>query len=103
MLIHASLGKKGKLFCGQPPFDQYIPAFSSLPFGALVGSVTLKDVVPVEHLHLSADTLARLTLEEKAFGDYTRGRYAWLFADPVPLEAPIRINGALGLWDYRPL
>ena len=102
LLIHASRSRKAGALRHQPPFNQYIPAFDDLPFGAIIGSVTLKEIVPIEHLHLSVEKLDALTLEEKAFGDY-KGRYAWLFADPLPLEPPIPISGALRLWDYRPL
>ncbi len=39
-----------------------------------------------------------LTDQERAFGDYTPGRYAWLLANVRPLPAPIPAKGALGLW-----
>lgn len=102
LLIHASLGKKGGALCAALPFSNYIKEFDKLPFGAIIGSVVLKDIVPVESLSLSADVLALLTLEEKAFGDYTKGRYAWLLRTPVPFANPIPIRGSLGLWNYMP-
>jgi hypothetical protein len=40
----------------------------------------------------------RLTDQERAFGDYTPGRYAWLLADVQPLAVPVPCRGALGLW-----
>jgi hypothetical protein len=103
LLIHASTGRKGSILCAQPPFGNYIKDFSRLPFGAIIGTVTLTDVVPVETLLLPASQLALLTLEEKAFGDYTKGRYAWLLSDPVMLPQPIFIKGSLGLWNYVPV
>ena len=103
LLIHASRGKKGGILCTEPPFRKYIPNFSQLPFGALIGYVTLQKIVPVEMLCLSSDTLAALTLEEKAFGDYTKGRYAWILAEPVLFEKPIPAKGTLGLWNYVPV
>lgn len=103
LLIHASLGKKGDALCAAPPFSHYINDFDKLPFGAIIGSVVLKNIVPVERLHLSSDVLAMLTLEEKAFGDYTQGRYAWLLHTPVPFSKPIPIRGSLGLWNYVPV
>ena len=103
LLIHASSGRKGSVLCNELPFRNYIPSFRQLPFGAIIGSVTLRDIVPVELLDLPSTRLAALTLEEKAFGDYTKGRYAWLLENPVPFAHPIPINGSLGLWDYRPL
>ncbi len=102
LLIHASKGKKGRILCSRPLLSPHIPDFSALPFGAIIGSVTLEDIVPVETLSLSAPAIAASTLEEKAFGDDTKGRYAWIFSNPVPMEVPIPAGGTLGLWDYFP-
>jgi activating signal cointegrator 1 len=102
LLIHASLGKKGAALCAGAPFSHHIKAFDRLPFGVIIGSVVLTDILPVEMLPLSNKALANLTLEEKAFGDYTKGRYAWLLQDPVPISPPIVIKGSLGLWNYVP-
>jgi hypothetical protein len=41
-----------------------------------------------------------LTDQERAFGDYSSGRYAWLLADVRPLRTPLPYRGAQGL---RPL
>ena len=101
VLIQASLGKKGKILATEPPFSKYIPDFEALPFGAIIGQVQLDDVVPVEHLFFSNAKLAALTLEEKAFGDYTKGRYAWLLSEPVMFDEPIPVKGGLGLWKYK--
>jgi len=103
LLIHASRNRKGGILCQEPPFSNYIKSFDSLPFGAIIGSVQLKDVLPVELLLLPDAKLAALTLEEKAFGDYTKGRYAWVLQNPVAFAKPIYINGSLGLWNYVPV
>lgn len=100
LLIHASSGKKGEILVTEPPFKKYIPDFSSLPFGAIIGKVVLEDILPVEELYLSDMHLNTLTLEEKAFGDYTKGRFAWMLSEPAMLDKPIAIKGSLGLWDY---
>jgi hypothetical protein len=102
LLIHASLGKKGSILCTKPPLKKYVPHFHRLPFGAMVGSVVLEDVVPVEMLHISSSKLAALTLEANAFGDHTKGRYAWLFSNPVLFQQPIPVKGTMGLWNYLP-
>ena len=41
-----------------------------------------------------------LTDQERAFGDYSPGRYAWLLAEVRPLRTPLPWRGAQGL---RPL
>jgi activating signal cointegrator 1 len=102
LLIHASLGKKGKVLSAGPPFSKYLPDFDALPFGAIIGQVALEDIVPVELLFFSNEKLAALTLEEKAFGDYTKGRYAWIFQDPVMFDEVIPVKGGLGIWKYSP-
>lgn len=41
-----------------------------------------------------------LTAQERAFGDYTPGRYAWLLKNVQKLATPIPVKGALGLWEW---
>jgi hypothetical protein len=101
LLIHASLGKKGGVLVNEAPFKKYIPDFRQLPFGAIIGKVHLDDVVPVESLLYSDAMLNHLTLEEKAFGDYSKGRYAWILSEPEPFDKIIPIRGTLGLWQFE--
>lgn len=37
--------------------------------------------------------------DERYFGDYSEGRYMWIFDQITRLEHPIPYVGALGLWD----
>lgn len=101
LLIHASKGRKGSIFSGREPFSHYIKDFTKLPFGFIIGEVQLVDVVPVNELRLSDNKLDALSLEEKAFGDYTEGRWAWILHYPIEYENPIPAAGMLGLWDYK--
>jgi len=43
-----------------------------------------------------------LTYQEKMFGLWETGRYAWLLADVKRLPEPIPARGSLGLWDWEP-
>jgi hypothetical protein len=101
LLIHASSGKKGSVLVTEPPFKKYINHFNALPFSAIIGKVILEDIVPVDELQFSDGHINSLTLEEKAFGDYTKGRYAWILSEPIAFDAPIFIKGSLGLWEYN--
>ncbi len=101
LLIHASTGKAGAILTQEAPFSRFVNNFNQLPFGAIIGQVILTGVVRVEELHLSDTTLNHLTLEERAFGDYTNGRFAWMLEDPVLFSKPISVKGALGLWEYN--
>lgn len=100
LLIHASLGKAGALIGKESPFKKYIPDFQQLPFGAIIGKVALIDIIPIAHLGLPENLIAKLTLEEKAFGDYSAERYAWILSDAEKFEKPIRVKGSLRLWEY---
>ena len=100
LLIHASRSHSGALLAGSPPFTRYITDFRALPFGAIIGQVMLDDVVRAETLALPDAHLARLTLEEKAFGDYTAGRWCWMLSGAEAFDAPLPAKGQLGLWEF---
>ena len=42
------------------------------------------------------------TPEERAFGDYSAGRWAWILEEVKSLDHPIPAKGALGLWEWNP-
>ncbi len=79
-----------------------------LPRGAIVATCELVEIYQIpDHTPLTgfyADDSSRrwdLTDQERAFGDYAPGRYAWLLADVKPLATPIPAKGALGLWNWE--
>ena len=88
------------MLAAAPPFKKYIADFSRLPFGAIIGRVTLTGVLRIDQLDFSPAHINRLSLEERAFGDYGAGRYAWLLEDPVCFGQTVPVRGALHLWDY---
>ncbi len=103
LLIHASKGKAGEIFAHEPPFKKHIADFKRLPFGYIIGSVTLTNVIRIgtgELSHTSDAVLNTLTMEEKAFGDYTPGRFAWLLQDPIAFRTPLGARGSLTLWEF---
>lgn len=101
LLIHASSGKSGALIAQEDPFKKYIADFNSLPFGAIIGKVNLVDIIPVDALPLSNRIINKLSLEERAFGDYTKSRFAWLLEDAEMFENIIPVRGSLGLWNFH--
>ncbi len=103
LLIHASKGKAGEIFAQDAPFKKYIPNFKQLPFGYIIGKVTLTDVIRIGTgtlLHTSDEMMNNLTMEEKAFGDYTAGRFAWMLQDAVAFKTPLGARGSLTLWEF---
>jgi activating signal cointegrator 1 len=102
--IHAAKGfpKDARALCQQEPFRTVLQAagFASaadLPTSALLGTVRLVNCIRTEEI------AGHLSEQELAFGDYSWGRWAWVFDDVRPFVEPIPMHGALGLWttDYR--
>lgn len=62
-----------------------------LPTGALIAACELADCMPTEHLHVDP--------EERAQGNFTRGRYAWGVMNLRALDPPIPFRGQMGLFD----
>lgn len=42
----------------------------------------------------------KMSEQERAFGDWTNGRYAWQLADIVRLETPVPTRGLQGVWHW---
>jgi activating signal cointegrator 1 len=67
-----------------------------LPRGAIIATCRLVDCLAMYNPRVAE--LARPYTAERAFGDYSAGRWAWVLMDITPLPEPIECNGALGLW-----
>lgn len=109
LLVHASAGRKRigrELAALVKTFEIRIPPFDELPFGAIIGKVDLIDtgttgvLMAVQSVRCHG-MLWELNNQEIAFGDYTEGRYAWLFCNAVQFKHPIPAKGALSTWDYE--
>jgi hypothetical protein len=83
---------------------------NSLPLGAVIATANLVACWPTKVFCLgdlvsfkepSKIVTARMNDQERAFGDYTPGRYAWILKDVKPLPEPILAKGALGLWEWK--
>jgi len=85
-----------------------VTVVDQLPFGAIIAVCELRDVRiigdgPNGDPTIAADDMLSLTPilgNERAFGNYAAGRYAWLLAGVRALPEPIPAKGKLGLWDY---
>ncbi len=62
-----------------------------LPRGAVIATCELVNVISVEELSPCE--------AERAFGDYSPGRFAWLLQNVHVIE-PVECRGALGLWEF---
>jgi activating signal cointegrator 1 len=76
------------------PFGYTSP--SQLPTGSIVGVARI-----VECYSTDKDkwVIPGNDSAEKAFGDYSSGRFMWMLEDARMLSQPIPCRGALSLWD----
>lgn len=120
LAIHAAMGGyNDDIILADTPFKRElektgITSRLQIPLGAIVATAELVDVqrMPDDIDHLEcfilldkdnpADTrkskVWNLNKNERAFGLYKAGRYAWLLDNIQMLREPIRTRGALGIW-----
>lgn len=102
---------------------------TTLPLGAVVATCRLVDVAPMidlltgepdellgrsPALYLEPDTGLCLShhfeapvrhidvSDQRPYGDFAPGRFAWLLEDIEPLAEPIPATGRQGLWEWEP-
>lgn len=68
---------------------------AELPRGAVVGTVEIVDCVPVENI------VDKLNDQERALGDYSPGRFAWVLQNPIVFDEPIPARGKQGWWNWE--
>jgi len=69
-------------------------AAADLPRGELIGVARLVDCVPTTGVELVG-----IDDVERAFGDYSPGRWGWLLSDAAAITPSRPCRGSLGLWD----
>ena len=67
---------------------------AKLPRGAVVCIADLVDCIEVS-------LVKNVPPDERAFGNWTPGRYAWRMENVRPLPTPIDAKGQQGLWDWK--
>ena len=67
-----------------------------LPRGMIVATARLVDIRGTASRYCEV-----LSTQERRFGDYYPGRYAWVLEDIVPLDKPIPWRGMLGLFNIE--
>ncbi len=100
LAIHAAKGfpVEAKALCLQSAF--YRPLMEAgymriedLPLGAILGTVDLAGCLRTEHV-----PGYRLLGQERLFGDFTDGRWAWMLDEVQRADPPLPYRGAQGLW-----
>lgn len=71
---------------------------AKLPFGAIVGSVEVVDIITSKHFHADGPKLSRSPVSEFHWGDWSEGRFGWKLANPVAFDEAIPYKGQQGFW-----
>jgi activating signal cointegrator 1 len=95
LAIHATKGHLDREVLDAEPFRRAL-AGRELPRGVVLAIVWLDGCVRTTSL-----VGAGLSDQGMAFGDYTSGRWAWLFARVIELSQTVPARGAQGLWTWE--
>jgi hypothetical protein len=100
LAIHASGNTENLTIIRQAPFANVLRNAkifnpSELPLGSLLCLVNLVDIYPT-------DSMPPISAQERAFGDYSPGRYAWKLEVVRIFETPLRQKGMQGVWALQP-
>jgi activating signal cointegrator 1 len=106
LLIHSSqkFDESFKGLLTYPPFKNYLSDWRALPLGCIIGIVSIGRVISTEDWtkeFIWPGMPEALLPEEKEFGNYERGRWAWELERPVQFEHPIKAKGSLAIWQYN--
>ncbi len=74
--------------------------FADLPLGQIVCVVTIRGCIPVDGIDMPK--FSKIQSEERALGNYTKGRFAWLLTDPKKLGMPLACPGRQGFFNLPP-
>ena len=99
LVIHATKSSEFLELCNQPPFCDVLSArgiqsVALLPRGAALGVVDVVDCQPTEFINCE-----EFGPYERAFGDYSRGRYGFITTSARMFATPIEARGNQGVWN----
>jgi len=69
----------------------------SLPLGCVVATAHIERVV---RFRRDDPFVASLSEKERAFGDYTPGRYGFVLSNVIKFDEPIRVRGRQNIWEW---
>lgn len=70
-----------------------------IPTGAIIGKAKLTDCKLIDEAYYQFTK--DLCPEEFLYGDFTPGRYAWVFEEPELFKNPLPVSGRQGLWNWE--
>ena len=112
LAIHAGterkyITKRSKYYiCDNDPFLWFNNV--QMPTGVIIAICELKDCLLIKNwpswVSLGRVRIGKVFIpsQERAFGDYTPGRFMWFLENVRELKHPIPAKGALSLWEWTP-
>lgn len=121
LAIHAAKGfpQEAQHMCFRIPFRDHLSDYVALnetyfgqhrfPLGAVIATCELISTHKVDDMDWiegrrgwsKGSYFWEASEQEKAFGDYSIGRYMWFLANTKKIQEPISVKGALGLWNWE--
>jgi len=106
LVIHAGKSKRFLHLCSEPFFLEALKRHGlanpeALPLGAVLGWGKLSSVVPSHYVGNSVLCKDGISQQEEAFGDFSRGRFAWWLDCRTVLRNSIPARGRQGLWTWE--
>jgi predicted transcriptional regulator len=74
-----------------------LPDLPDLPHGYVLGTATLDSVEL-----MTPEFMDDVSEEEKHYGWWEEGCYAWRMTNPVAFETPVRVRGGQGFYEWKP-
>jgi hypothetical protein len=115
LAIHAAKGfpKYARDICNSSIFADALETHGighpkDLPLGAIIATCELVHIKQMDEVIVFPGCKSYaynghewlFSKEEKAFGEYSVGRYMWLLENIIALPSPIPAKGALSLWEW---
>jgi len=117
LAIHAAKGfpREARKFCLSDPFSRCLYTegpyrATEIPIGCMIATCELVNCVEIVDGFYGVvggiqgpigEYSDLLTEQERSFGNYSAGRYAWILSNIVQLPTPIPARGALSLWEWN--
>ncbi len=102
--IHAGRNESEALAYYDEPFHKVLLEagyhyLAMLPYGAVLAVGKLVNCIETDLI--CRGSVSPFSDQERAFGDYSPGRFGWLISDVRPLSEPIPCRGQRRLWDWE--
>lgn len=99
LAIHATKSREFETLFFDPAFLPWLEAWgynspADLAYGAVLGTVNLLSV------HVSNE--CQPNAFERAWGDWSKGRFVWKLELVERFERPVTVQGQRGLWEWEP-